>query len=77
MPRTTKISPFINKYNRPGTNFSSERKKFGKRLRKIIEQVLLMICMLNIYIYICISICFNDSKGKRVTSSCSKKLSAS
>ena len=50
LQRITKINPFINKYNWARTNFSSDR-EFRKKLRKIIEQLLLMFCLLK-YMYI-------------------------
>ena len=49
--RITKIKPFINKYNWEGIKFLS-KKMIGKNLRKIMQQLLLIFCMLNIYIYI-------------------------
>ena len=49
--RITKIKPFINKYNWERIKFLS-KKMIGKNLRKIMQQLLLIFCMLNIYIYI-------------------------
>ena len=43
--RITKIKPFMNKCNRVGINFPSE-KDDSKNLKKIIEQFFLMFCML-------------------------------
>ena len=43
--RITKINPFISKYNWEGIIFH-QKKMIGKNLRKVIEQVLLIFCML-------------------------------
>ena len=43
--RITKIKSFINKYNWEGINYPT-KKIIGKNLRKIIQRLLLMFCML-------------------------------
>ena len=45
LQRITKIKPFRDKYNSEGISFSSEKDN-GKNIRKIIQKLLLMFCML-------------------------------
>ena len=86
LQRITNTKPFINKYNWEGINFLPEKNDW-KKMRKIMQQMLLIFCMLKKKKYILLmfevitrimkkSYSFNDLKRRKMALSCSKKLSA-